>query len=237
MIQINVMLVTSEYSFLYRMESDLNLLKSRHYRRPDNIIHFGEIPPGEMFDLLTTKWGMKDNLALAFVDTYGGHIRNASAALVDLALFYQPDGESHFMPENAFGTSISDVQPCIFWAIENNQEIAMRTALQALAENGYFEVFEPENDRIAETISCRNVGGLVMRGSFSTDLKVSVWAKTTCNYLCVPSSQAMRLIIANASHWCKRRRRHETYPDCIGSGSNHSMQNGVFYIVCLPAYT
>jgi hypothetical protein len=33
-----------------------------------------EVPPDKMYELLTTKWGVGHNLAVALIDHYGGHI-------------------------------------------------------------------------------------------------------------------------------------------------------------------
>ena len=78
-----MILVSSEHVFPYRL---------RHPEQNFNLIHFngyiyaGEVPPKDMYDLLTTKWGVDPNLAVALIDVYGGHIYNMKEALSRLYL-------------------------------------------------------------------------------------------------------------------------------------------------------
>ena len=37
-------------------------------------IFAGEVPTDKMYELLVTKWGVGNNLAVAFIDYYGGHV-------------------------------------------------------------------------------------------------------------------------------------------------------------------
>ena len=67
----NVILVSSEHSFPFRLRDpriDFNLANM------DEAIFAGEVPPNLMFELLTTRWGIAENVALALIDHYGGHV-------------------------------------------------------------------------------------------------------------------------------------------------------------------
>lgn len=162
----------------------------------ERIDYFGEVPPSDMFELLTVKWGIRSNLALAIVDTYGGHILSASVAVKNIALARRPNIGRRFHVRDPYGNAILNVQPCLDWALETNRLQEMHTALRAMANIGYFEVIS-ENDRIAETISRCNVGGLVKRDSYAVGFKADRWNEIKQDWICVPTSHAMRLIIAN----------------------------------------
>ena len=41
------------------------------------VIHIGEVPPSEMRELLTDRWGMGERLADSFLAAFGGHIFSA----------------------------------------------------------------------------------------------------------------------------------------------------------------
>lgn len=182
-------MVTSDSSLLYRLQQDMAFNVTNF----DEINNFGEIPPGEMFKLLTTEWHLKENVALAFVDAYGGHILNSATALEKLDRL--PD---LFDVGAGYRTAEGSVRPCILWAKKNNQLPLMRAALQSLAKDGYIEVADVDNDRIAESICRSNVGSLVRRHSFAAGFNDELWAsKIKSDWICVSSSQSMRLFIAD----------------------------------------
>jgi hypothetical protein len=187
---VNVIFACSEYALPYLMNKNMMF----NLNNLDEINYFGEIPPNDMFELLTTKWDVKENLALALVDTYGGHIKNVTRAVTKLALNPLPEGS--FMVNTAYGASIHDVVPCLRWAVNNQQEKKMHIALTALARDGYFKVND-FSDPIAEVISQHNVGGFVTSGGFAVGIPKEVWEEEDCEWICVPSTQAMRVIIAH----------------------------------------
>ena len=47
-------------------------------------IFAGEVPPYKMYELLTTRWGVGHNLAVALIDHYGGHIYSTLLKLEEL---------------------------------------------------------------------------------------------------------------------------------------------------------
>lgn len=78
-----VILASSEHAFPYR----LNLVADGNYsQNATDRIFAGEVPPKDMFELLTKKWGMGSCLASVFIACYGGHIWNCAIA-VDKLLY------------------------------------------------------------------------------------------------------------------------------------------------------
>jgi hypothetical protein len=45
----------------------------------------GEVPPNEMYKLLTQEWDLSEKLSLAIISLYGGHIWDIYQALTDEA--------------------------------------------------------------------------------------------------------------------------------------------------------
>jgi hypothetical protein len=76
-LQLNVILASSEHSFPFRLCNDLKF----NIKNFTEFIFAGEIPPNKMFELFTTQWGMGENMALAMVDFYGGHVWSALNAI------------------------------------------------------------------------------------------------------------------------------------------------------------
>lgn len=184
--KVNVLLVSSEYAFPFLLYEDLGF----NLQNIEKLMFMGEVPPFKMFELLTTKWGMRDNLALALVDAFGGHIWNTRVAVKEIAR-----GLTDFSCEAAWGATIEAVEPCLQWAEENDRVEDMRKALEALVSDSFYPI-RRRGDPIARTIARNNVGGLVRRGGIMIGLNQSAWDGHNCNYGLVPSSQGMRLIIA-----------------------------------------
>jgi len=136
-----------------------------------------------MYKLLTTVWGVGDNLALALIDHFGGHIWDTYLALNELnskreafrALDTQPG---------------QDVLSCLQW--EGNKE-QMKMTLRQIAESG-FSPLSHQNDPIAEVISRYNVGGVVRLKSTAIGLRLDAWGIHEVGL--IPSKQSMRLAIA-----------------------------------------
>ena len=45
-------------------------------------IFAGEVPPNEMYKLLTNEWKIKSEMAILLIDVYGGHILDVYRALL-----------------------------------------------------------------------------------------------------------------------------------------------------------
>jgi len=136
-----------------------------------------------MYKLLTTKWGVRENLALALIDHYGGHIWDTYLALNRL--------NSHREEFRALVPQLGQgVVKCLKW--EGNKE-QMKMTLCQIAESG-FSPLSDQDDPIAEVISKNNVGGVVQSGYSTVGLPFDAWGKNKIGL--VPSKQSMRLAIA-----------------------------------------
>ena len=175
-----MILVSSEHSFPFRLSDPrlgFNLSNFTEY------IYAGEVPPNEMYKLLTTKWGVRDNLALALIDHFGGHIWDTYLALNRL----NSDREEFIALDPQLG---QDVVRCLKW--EGNKE-QMKMTLCQIAESG-FSPLSDQDDPIAEVISKNNVGGVVKKRSTVVGLPLDAWGKSKIGL--VPSKQSTRLAIA-----------------------------------------
>ncbi len=71
-----MILSSSEYEFPFKLDR----IDFSHR----NLTYAGEVPPADMFALLTTRWGMGEHLATAFLNFYGGHVFDAYKAVSKL---------------------------------------------------------------------------------------------------------------------------------------------------------
>jgi hypothetical protein len=144
----------------------------------------GEIPPNEMFHLLTAQWEVPDALALALVSLYGGHLYDIYRALDRLRIL-----KARFFPFDA------DLSAGIEESFEEDVDKTLLVdTLKLIAETG-FAPLENLKDPIAEVLSKHNVAGVVIKASLNVGLPDSVWG-AGCEYVLVPSSQSTRLVIA-----------------------------------------
>jgi len=136
-----------------------------------------------MYKLLTTKWGVRDSLALALIDHFGGHIWDTYLALIRL----NSNREEFIALDPQLG---QDVLKCLKW--EGNKE-QMKMTLRQIAESGFSPLID-QDDPIAEVISKNNVGGVVKSGCKVIGLPFDAWGENKIGL--VPSKQSMRLAIA-----------------------------------------
>ena len=182
----NVILVSSEHAFPFKLlDQELDFSIDNF----NSFIFAGEISPKDMYQLLTSGWGVEDTLAVTLIDHYGGHIWDIYLALVRLY-----EEKKNFW---VLDSSMSDkVIKCLKWkgGKEGDYEM-MREVLQRLAVTGFCPI-EDSDDPIAKVISANNVGGVVKRSSTIIGLASEVWDSTDCENGIVPSKQSMRLAIA-----------------------------------------
>ena len=182
-----MILVSSEHGFPYRLQDpkiDFNLDNFNEY------IYAGEVPPKDMYELLTTKWGIESNLAVALISIYGGHIYDIQNALSRLHL--KKENFDFFFDSN----SSSNVQRCLKWKFENEKDnIRLRETLRQLSVTGFVELGDID-DPVAKVISLNNVGGVVKKSGEVVGLSRQVWEQTEFKYGIVPSKQSIRLVIA-----------------------------------------
>ena len=122
-----------------------------------------------MLEILTTKWGVGDNLAVALVDRYGGHIYNIYLKLIQLKRDREMFKSGSLQPN-------VDVRSCLKF---NGDKKRMRQILTQLAENGFAPLSDDVvDDPVAEFISTHNVGGFVKNlDAIVIGLPVDVWGK------------------------------------------------------------
>ena len=90
-----MVLVASEYAFPYRIEQ-----LGRGKYDSLNIIVAPEVEEVAMIEMLTTKWGMPEDLAKAFYDNFGGDIFLCSQALSQLTAKLSLGDEVDFDPHD-----------------------------------------------------------------------------------------------------------------------------------------
>ena len=112
--QVNVILVSSEHAFPYRSrhpELDFNLRNFNGY------IYAGEVPPKDMYELLTVKWGIEPNVAIALINMYGGHIYDMKEALS--RLYLQKETFRQLFDSNLS----NNVKKCLDWKFKNRRTL------------------------------------------------------------------------------------------------------------------
>ena len=181
LLQINVILVSSEHVFPFRL-ADPKL--GFNLEDITEFLFAGEVPPNEMYKLLTQEWKLSENLSLALISLYGGHIYNIYKALMRLRKM-----KSRFYPFEA--TLSSNIAKC--FKKEVDKEILVST-LKSLSETGFSPLVDID-ESVAEVLSRHNVAGVVIKSSLNIGLPDSVWSDG-CKYGLVPTSQSTRLLIA-----------------------------------------
>lgn len=147
-----------------------------------------------MLELLTKEWGLGPNLSLALVDTFGGHIHHVSSAIYELA---NAEPTMPFDCRRVCHAEPMDLNLCFEWAERNNHVDQLHKTLIALTRDGFCPV-NGQDDPVARVLSKHNIAGLVPRSGWVLGLDDAVWAGHNYLFGLVPTSQAMRLIIADA---------------------------------------
>ena len=194
----NVLLVSSNY-FLPRslVKHGLNI------HDIGRVIYASELPPGQIYDLLTARWGVRKHLATALIDRCGGHLYSIQQALYGLAR-HKSYAEA-INPElyacvyrclsavTASGTGIVGRHK----ATSTTRRRMVRT-LRTLAETGFCAV-DSYDDPVVEAISRYNVGGVVRRDGLIRgfdDHQDAAHGGDRWRFGLVPIQQSMRLAIA-----------------------------------------
>ena len=183
----NVILVSSDHDFPFQLVEQEELGFS--IQNLNEFIFVSEVSSKDMYQLLTSKWGVGDRLAVTLIDHYGGNIWDVYRALIRLK---NEREEFH-----AFDSRTSNqVIECLHWkGNQDSDHLKMVEYLRQLAVTGFCPI-EDSDDPIAKVISAHNVGGVVMRGAVIIGLPNEVWTSTDCEDGIVPSKQSVRLAIA-----------------------------------------
>ena len=175
-----MILVSSEHSFPFRLcnkKLDFNI---DHLSK---LMFAGEVSPKDMMRLLIGEWGVKEHLAKALVNHYGGHIYNTYVAITNLK--YE---KSMLIPLNPILSQ--NVYYCLNHASEHPDIIG---TLSLLAEKGFVPI-EQLDDPIAQILSEHDVAGVIIESGNVMGYSIDDFG--ACKFALVPSYQSMRLIIA-----------------------------------------
>jgi hypothetical protein len=173
--QMNVLLVSSEYTYPHR-------LRNGHFFNTTNftdVLFAGEVPPAAMRQLLVQRWGLGPRLADVFVAFYGGHVHMAALALEKLSQQLDEFNCEEVAPSGV----LSAIVDCIEGDGSGEPMVAM---LRALAARGLAPVSSEANAQ-AQALSLANVGGLVTTSSRVAGLPQGL--RSGVNFGVVPSSQ------------------------------------------------
>jgi hypothetical protein len=182
--KLNVILSSSVFLFPYQLKVLEFYTKNIH---PHMIM--GDVPPIDVYSLLTKEWHIRPHLAIALINHFGGHILNLSQAVDGLALMGKM-----YRPLSTYGsTSSGDVSRCI-GAGKRDSELKdlVIPGLKLLAESGFLPL--EEDDKLGNFIAEYNVGGFVPKGAIASFLPDEVQRGRSG---VVPSFQMMRMVIAD----------------------------------------
>ena len=195
-LQIKIILASSEHSFPFRLSSDMNF----NCQNFSSYIFAGEIAPNKMYQLLTTQWGVKENLALALIDIYGGHILDAVYAINGLSL----DREK-FVTTSVWNDLGNNISCCL-----RSKDGRTLDTLMELAKLGYVSLPDwGAEDPIIKNISENNVGSVINSSAKVIGLDDQL-LKSSDEYGLIPNKQSMRLLIAKNKYILHYSNRNHT---------------------------
>ena len=180
-LQLNVILTSSEHVFPYSLvdkKLGFNILNLTGF------IFAGEVPPDKVYELLTERWGVGQNLAATLIDHFGGHLYDIHEKLKEL-------NTKRGVFRAGKQSQADSVRMCLDF---NGDKKRMRFLLTQIAEKGFAPIITI-TDPLAGIISENNVGGLVRFESATViGLPDAVWEKHEIGL--IPSKQSIRLVIA-----------------------------------------
>jgi hypothetical protein len=171
--RMNALIVTSEYSFPYRLEHG-GFFNTSNFTQS---FFAGVVPPPEMRALLQEGWGMGPRLTDIFLAFYGGHVHMASRALTRLGNKLDKFDCESVAPELAS----HHISVCL----RSPESGPMAEMLRALAERGFAPVKDADN-ACAQMLSQANLGGLVRTSATVVGLPEEL--RTGAEYGVVPAS-------------------------------------------------
>ena len=170
--RMNALIVTSEYSFPYRLQHD-NFFNTSNLTRT---LFAGEVPPADMRALLRA-WGLGPRLCDVFLAFYGGHVHLAAQALALLEEqqdLFRCDAVAPLGVRSALGT-----------CLQESRGPEMAAMLRAMAAQGFAPV-SSVGDACAQALSQASVGGLVVTSATVVGLPEGL--REGARFGCVPSS-------------------------------------------------
>ena len=175
--QASFMLISSEFGYPFRLmgcKLDLSTCK---------VIVIGEVPKDDMLRMLTSDWGMDDDLAEVFYDYFGGDIFTTKLALDQLIL-----RKGKFNPDAV--VDCPGLPSCV-------KDLEARAHLENIAKDGFSFVEDVETDAGARLIAEKNVGGVIRNSAVTFNLP-DIFTGTVYNWAVIPSSYHMKWKVARA---------------------------------------
>mmetsp|Transcript_22488 Transcript_22488/g.46363 ORF Transcript_22488/g.46363 Transcript_22488/m.46363 type:complete len:505 (+) Transcript_22488:36-1550(+) len=175
----SVVLISSEHGYPFKLaKAGLNLVDIK------NIVIAPEVPPRDMFEMLTDHWGMGHRLARLFVATYGGSIDAVYTALGNLM-----NKGDQFYPLGT--TSVPGIGNCM---VKDDA----REHLINIALDGFSPVSNLKQDEGAQMASEENVAGIIPGEAQAPGLWPDAFHETEKKYVLVASTHHVRLLICEA---------------------------------------
>jgi hypothetical protein len=194
-----VILVSSEHSFPYHLK-DLGF----NTKNISENIFMGEVPPKDVYKLLTEEWKIREKLAISLMEYFGGHILDHLIAISRLELEkdnFDPSGVYDFDSTAGLLSAITSMsthpdtghlqKKDLVLELKkkklpfsgNKDELLvrldsarMKEYLTHLAVSGFVPIsHNPYEDRVCAALSKENVGGVVNRGSMVVGLPKTSW--------------------------------------------------------------
>ena len=172
----SVMLFSSEFGYPFRLQACGMSLQDIQ-----RIIIANEVPKEDMLDLMVKRWNMSKELAELFFSYFGGDIDLCCRGVKRLQ-----EQKEKFRPFSCLDSP--GLSSCV--AIPD-----AKGHLRNLAEQGWSPVYDIEQDKAAELIAKKNVGGIIPDRATAFDLPEGIW-KGDHKYAIVPSGTVMRWMIA-----------------------------------------
>ena len=183
----NVLVAASEHTEPFRLA---NLgFKTQHMT--ETVIAC-EVPPAEMYKLVTEKWGCGPALAQGLLAVYGGHVWQTHLALGELAREKAAfEAIAGFSP-----ATIRGVTACVEAARSGNPAlVGLEDMLRSLAVRGFIGIAKAADPR-AELLSVHNVACVISRSASAPGVPSEAWNTGSMTVLAA-AGHSMRLVLAH----------------------------------------
>jgi hypothetical protein len=185
--KMNVLIAASEHTEPFRLAS----LGFKTQHMTETVIAC-EVPPAEMYKLVTETWGCGPALAQGLLAVYGGHVWQTHLALGTLAR-----EKAAFKAIAGFSpATIDGVVACVKASRSADPAmVGLEDMLRSLAIHGYIGVADRKDPR-AELLSVHNVGCVVSACASAPGVPPEAWRSGSMTVLTV-ASHGMRLVLAH----------------------------------------
>ncbi len=154
------------------------------------LLFFNEVSPLDCYALLVKTWGIGENLAIALINVYGGHLYNISNAVNRLASFSSSSLSlrgNFTVPLDPLATAdiLTVLEVYGGYADKSSKKLNWNSkvvkALKSLAETGFYAIDKPEvgkegePESLEEQFSHLNIAGVVERNSIVPGVPKELW--------------------------------------------------------------